>query len=152
MSASINIWSSIADIIGVLGFFGSVITYFCHDKKLKQQQKQINEYNLLELKKKEEESKKAYIIAEVEKPKNGIRYIYVHNKGKCVARNLIINTPRTDDVWGVQPKLPIKTNLSPDEKRKIEVYINSGQNELTLHYEWNDEYMIGNKRDQHLDL
>lgn len=48
-------------IISVLALIASVFTYLRHDKKLKEQERRINEYQLKQIEKEDLESKKAAI-------------------------------------------------------------------------------------------
>ena len=47
--------------ISILALTISIITYFKHDKKLKEQERKINEYQLKQLETESEEKKKAII-------------------------------------------------------------------------------------------
>ena len=54
-------------IISILALLASAFTYFKHDKKLKEQERKINEYQLKQIEKEDLESKKAAIRGNIVK-------------------------------------------------------------------------------------
>ena len=60
-------------IISVLALIASVFTYLRHDKKLKEQERRINEYQLKQIEKEDLESKKAAIRGNIVKGLKGGR-------------------------------------------------------------------------------
>ena len=60
-------------IISILALLASAFTYFKHDKKLKEQERKINEYQLKQIEKEDLESKKAAIRGNIVKGLKGKR-------------------------------------------------------------------------------
>ena len=74
-------------VISVLALIASVFTYLRHDKKLKEQERRINEYQLKQIEKEDLESKKAAIRGNIVKGLKGGRTLKVYNSGRATARN-----------------------------------------------------------------
>ena len=75
-------------IISVLALIASVFTYLRHDKKLKEQERRINAYQLKQIEKEDLESKKAAIRGNIVKGLKGGRTLKVYNSGRATARNI----------------------------------------------------------------
>lgn len=75
-------------IISVLALIASVFTYFMHDKKLKEQERRINEYQLKQIEKENLENKKAAIRGNIVKGLKSGRTLKVYNSGRATARNI----------------------------------------------------------------
>lgn len=73
----------ISTIIAFLALLLSFITYIVHDRKLKKQESQLNDYQLRLMARNEDENKKAIIRAKVDKPAGGRRTLYICNLGKA---------------------------------------------------------------------
>ncbi len=86
----------IALILSAIALIFTLFTYLRHDKKIKQQSKIINDYQLQKINAEIEEDKKADIGINVIRVKNGNRTIKVYNKGKCIARNVEVILPDID--------------------------------------------------------
>lgn len=80
-----NIETYISFLFSVLAIGGTCYTYFAHTKKLNAQQKQLNDYQLKQLKEEEEKKKKALIECNVIQNTNDIighlNEIQIINKG-----------------------------------------------------------------------
>ena len=83
-------------LLSVLALIASVFTYFKHDKKLKEQERKINEYQLKQIEKEDLESKKAAIRGNIVKGLKGGRTLKVYNSGCAIARNIRVEGL---DVW-----------------------------------------------------
>lgn len=77
-------------IISILALAASAFTYFKHDKKLKDQERKINEYQLKQIEKEDLDSKKAAIRGNIIKGLKGKRTLKVYNSGRAIARNIRI--------------------------------------------------------------
>ncbi len=131
----------------------SLVTYFEHDRKLKKQEKLLNDYNLRVMEQSEAENKKAVIRARVVKPSSGNRTLYIYNTGKVKARNLTVDLPNHDEILVSTPEFP-KTfeELLPDAYREFHLILLQGGEELTITYTWDDDFSKDNKESQTIDL
>ena len=82
-----EIWSL---ILAILALLFSALTYLKHEKKLNDQARMINEYQLKKIEKDDLESKKAAIRGNIVKGLKGNRTIKVYNSGRAIARNIRI--------------------------------------------------------------
>lgn len=144
---------TITIILSVLALLFSGFTYLAHDRKLKKQEKLLNDYQLRFLAQSEEENKKAVIRAKAVKYNGGNRTLYIYNTGKAKAFNVIVDMPNPSQVFSSNTKFPLKyAELLPDAPREVILYLCEGDNELTLNYTWDDDYQKENKESQTIDL
>lgn len=143
----------ISTVVAGLALVLSLLTYFKHDRKLKKQEKLLNDYNLRVMEQSEAENKKAVIRARVVKPSSGNRTLYICNTGKVKARNLTVDLPNHDEILVSNPEFP-KTfkELLPDASREFHLILLQGDEELTITYAWEDDFSKDNKESQTIDL
>lgn len=140
-------------IISGLALLFSGFTYFVHDRKLKNQERQLNDYQLRSLVHREEENMKAIIRAKAVKYSGGNRTLYIYNAGKAKARNVIVDLPKPDQVYSSNAEFPLKyCELLPDATREVVLFLCEGDDELTLNFTWDDDCQVGNKETQTIDL
>lgn len=140
-------------ILSVLALLFTGYTYFAHDKKLKEQERQLNDYQLRSLKLDEEENLKAVIRAKAVKMTGGKRTLYIYNAGKAKARNIIVEQLEKKQVYSSSHHFPLTYNeLLPEAFREVTLYLCEGDDELTLNYTWDDDYQTSNKESQTIDL
>ncbi len=143
----------ISVILAVLALTLSAYTYFAHDRRLKKQEQQLNEHQLRSLAQNEEENKKAVIRAKAVKYKSGNRTLYIYNEGKAKARNLKVVMPDAEQVFASRPNFPLSyEELLPGASREVLLHLSEGDDELTLSYEWADDFKRVNKESQTIDL
>lgn len=140
-------------IIATLALLFSIFTYVAHDRKLKNQEKLLNEYQLRALAQGEEDNKKAVIRAKALKIKNGQRTLLICNIGKAKARNVVVAMDKDDQVFATRPKMPVSySELLPDAPREIILHLTEGDDILTLNYTWDDDFGSNNQESQTIDL
>ena len=140
-------------IVAVLALVLSCYTFFAHDRRLKKQEKLLNEYQLRSLAQSEEDNKKAIIRAKAVKYKSGNRTLYICNEGKSKARNLKVEMPDAEQVYASRPDFPLNYDeLLPGAYREVTLLLSEGDDELTLNYEWEDDFCKDNKESQTIDL
>ena len=140
-------------ILAALALAFSCYTFFAHDRRLKNQEKLLNEYQLRSLVQNEEENKKAIIRAKAVKYTGGKRTLYIYNTGKSKARNLKVDMSEKGQVCASRPEFPqTYEELLPDASREVLLLLTVVDNLLTLTYEWDDDYSKGNKESQTIDL
>jgi len=125
--------------ISILALVFSFFTYIRHDKKIKQQSKLINQYQLEAILKEKEESKKAIIDATVINEPKGNRKIKVYNKGKCIARNVKVIIPEAEGYH-------VFINPSPMDLRPhgfmditLGAFLNNCPDTIEIAYNWSDD-------------
>lgn len=143
----------ISIILAVIAFVFSFVTYLVHDRRLKKQELLLNAYQLRSLSQEEEKSKRAVIRAKAVKLVSGQRKLYIGNVGNAVARNLRVDMLDNAQVIATRPNMPLTyAEVLPNATREITLMLTSGNDELTLSYEWEDEYSRENKESQTIDL
>ena len=143
----------ISIIVAILALVFSCYTFFAHDRRLKQQEKLINEYQLRSMLQSEEENKKAIIRAKSVKYTSGKRTLCIFNTGKAKARNLKVDMLDDEQVVASRPELPqTYEELLPDASREILLLLSEGDDEITLTFEWEDDFRNDNKESQTIDL
>lgn len=126
-------------IISAAALAVSLYTYFAHDRKLKQQERLINSYQLKQLQEEEQANKKADIRAEISQNTKGPRTLRIWNNGRAIARNIRLE--------GLNQVLLITINIFPCEilkpqdyrEVKFEAPFAGLSNSLTLKLIWDDE-------------
>ena len=143
----------ISIIIAALALAFSCYTFFAHDRRLKKQEQLLNEYQLRLMAQSEEENKKAIIRAKSVKYTGGKRTLYIYNTGKVKASNLKVDMIEDEQVIASKPNLPqTYEELLPDASREILLLLTEGDDEITLTFEWEDDFSKNNKESQTIDL
>ncbi len=140
-------------IISILALAASAFTYFKHDKKLKDQERKINEYQLKQIEKEDLESKKAAIRGNIVKNLKGNRTLKVYNNGRAIARNIRIEGlgveglfHRADDVFPYEL-------MNPQDYTEVNIMLfNNCAPTIKLKYIWDDESGENNEFEQVLTL
>lgn len=140
-------------ILAALAFALSCYIFFAHDRRLKKQERLLNDYQLRSLEQNVVDSKKAVIRAKAVKFTGGNRTLFIYNSGKAKARNLKVEMPNGDQIYASNPEFPLHyEELLPEASREVTLFLSEGDDVLTLSYEWEDDYSKENKEEQTLDL
>lgn len=140
-------------IISIAAILWSLITYFVHDRKIKQQEARINEYQLEKIKNEEEENKKALICGNIVKGSDELRILKIYNKGKATARNV--------DIQSLEPAIIRReyNNDLPCELIQPQDYIefrfyagHIPETKVKITFTWDDDFKSENERTQILPL
>lgn len=140
-------------LLSILALIASVFTYFKHDKKLKEQERKINEYQLKQIEKEDLESKKAAIRGNIVKGLKGGRTLKVYNSGRATARNIRVEGL---DVNGVIHRggdiFPYEL-MNPQDYTELTIHLVMGcPSTLKLKYIWDDEFGRDNEFEQVLTI
>lgn len=115
-----------------------------------------DEYMMLQIRKmkqEEEDRKKANIHAYIISGNKGSRTLYIENQGQSKASNIRISMPEPDQVTAIHPTIPCTIDkLHPGDHRNFRLLLCEGDEELTLTFEWEDEFSKENKESQTIDL
>lgn len=140
-------------IMSVCCIMGGLFMYFIHDKKLKRQELILNDLQIKQYKKTEDEEKQAQVRCKIQ-GNTGHRSIHFYNEGSSDARNVRVDI-LNDSLDGVI----IFGNLGPYELmsrndcRKVQIVIGEEQTLLLrLRITWDDDYANNRSIEQHLQL
>lgn len=140
-------------IISVLALIASVFTYLRHDKKLKEQERKINEYQLKQIEKEDLESKKAAIRGNIVKGLKGERTLKIFNSGRATARNIRIDGLDVDGVFYMPQDLFPYELMNPQDYAELTLHLTYGcPSTIKLKYIWDDEYGDNNEFEQVLTI
>lgn len=135
-------------IISIAAILWSLITYFVHDRKIKQQEARINEYQLEKIKNEEEENKKALIRGDVLRKDKGLHMLKISNQGKAIAKNvnMKISDPQVIEIY--DNKMPCEF-MHPQDCIELRFYIvKTPVTTVKITFTWDDDFKSGNERTQ----
>lgn len=146
-----DLWSL---VISILALIASCFTYFKHDKKLKEQERKINEYQLKQIEAEVEESKKAVIRGNIVKGEKGsARILKVYNSGRATARNIRVEGLEVNGVIHRSYDIFPYELMNPQDYTELTIYIAMGYPPtIKLKYIWDDESGVNNEFEQVLTL
>ncbi len=141
-------------VISILALAASVYTYFKHDKKLKDQERKINEYQLKQIEKENLNSKKAAIRGNIVKGiKMSNRTLKVYNSGRAIARNIRIEGMNVRGVFHRADEFLPYELMNPQDYTEISIHLAVGHPaKIKLKYIWDDESGKNNEFEQVLTL
>lgn len=140
-------------IISIAAILWSLVTYFVHDRKIKQQEARINEYQLEKIKNEEEENKKALICGNIVKGSNGLRILKIYNKGKAIARNVDIQLSDPEAINIYSNKVLPYEFMHPQDSLDFRFYIvKIPETTVKITFTWDDDFKSENERTQILPL
>ena len=140
-----------AIIISLLALVFTIVTYFCHEMKLKMQTEVLNSYQIeiYELQKKEK--KQAFIETKLLKMNNGTRTIRIYNSGMSEARKVQVIIPEIDSIKILSELAPI--DLKPNQSFDISIALTINYpNILELEFNWQDDFRKSNVETQAIQL
>ena len=138
-------------IISILAIGLSLYTYFKHDIKIKKQDKLLKDYQLEKIEKEKVEEKRATIEANVISESESKKTIKVYNKGKCVAREVIVNIPNSERYEILNYPFPI--DIRPHNGINVKLVVFSGApDKVDISFTWKDNYSDANSDSQTIQL
>ena len=140
-------------LLSVLALIASVFTYFRHDKKLKEQERKINEYQLKQIEKEDIESKKATIRGNIIQGFNGKRTLKVYNSGRAAAHNIRVYGLNVEGVICRDDEIFPYELMNPQDYTELTIHLVMGcPSTVKLKYIWDDEYGDNNEFEQVLTI
>lgn len=140
-------------IISVLALIASIFTYFMHDKKLKEQERRINEYQLKQIEKEDLENKKAAIRGNIVKGLKGGRTLKIYNSGRAAARNIRVEGLDVNGLIHRAAELFPYELMNPQDYTEVTIHLVIGcPSTIKLKYVWDDEYGDNNNFEQVLTI
>ena len=140
-------------IISVLALIASIFTYFMHDKKLKEQERKINEYQLKQIEKENLENKKAAIRGNIVKGLKGGRTLKVYNSGRATARNIRVEGLDVNGIFYMRRDIFPYELMNPQDYTELTMHLTYGcPSTIKLKYIWDDEFGDNNEFEQVLTI
>ena len=138
-------------VISLLAFGLSLYTYVIHDRKIKEQDKLINQFTLEKFEKEAELDKKAVVEAKITRGVKNKRTIKIYNRGRAIAKNVVVKFPGN-------PSLNIRDYISPidiNPQSSMDIYVSvhfGSPSTLQVDYEWEDGVKVDNRGSQVIQL
>lgn len=133
---------------GCLGIAGSIFVYFHSDRKLKAQQKVLNELQLELLSEERADKKKAHLNVTCQKHGPGSYDLVIANSGKSAANN--VNIKILTPIFGITPGNDTQDyqSIAPQGvRRNIRLHkTTSDPDEFEIEISWDDEFKINNTK------
>lgn len=143
------------DVVSGFSFFFSLVAigltiwvYCRHDKRLKEQDAKINDYQLKKFEAEEEENKQAKVRASLIKGNEGKRTLKVFNSGKSAARNICVDFLEDSDKGVVIASFPYPfelLNTHDNFEINIHTYIGGSTDLLKVSLTWEDDSSLKNE-------
>lgn len=138
-------------VISIIALLLALFTYFKHDLKIKKQAALINKYQIEKIEKEKTGEKKAVIEANVIKGNKGTRQLKIYNKGKSIAKNVIVTIPNIDGFQVINNPCPI--DIKPQNGIEISLIVFMGSPEkIDIEYKWSDDFSDINNDKQTIQL
>lgn len=139
--------------LSILATIGSLYTYIAHTRRLNSQQKQINDYQLKQLKEEEAEKKKALIQCyNIAIPGTQMDILHIRNIGSAIAYNVDFDIDEDDVQFNMSDELFPYPKLLPGQSIEIRYYNGSNNEHQTITFTWDDDFKKGESIDQVLNL
>lgn len=139
-------------VLSILAIIGTTFTYFKHDRKIKDQEKLINDHHLKKIKEEELSFMQADVRATLMKGNKGHRILRVYNKGQATAKNVrLIIKDEPDYLYSTNPfPFPV---LNEHENVDLNIHLHMGSpDNISFEILWDDESATDNKHSQIVQL
>lgn len=135
--------------LSVIAIIASAFTYFKHDKKLKEQEHNINAYQLKQIADSEVELKKAYITGTTHRDHQNAIILTIKNSGKARAHNIRIIGLDEGKYCFYGPDILPYEFLNPGDTFELKFTANlaSSYKEKVIYY-WDDDFTDNNHLEQ----
>lgn len=138
-------------VISIIALLLALFTYFKHDLKNKKQAALINKYQIEKIEKEKTGEKKAVIETNVIKGNKGTRQLKIYNKGKSIAKNVIVTIPNIDGFQVTNNPCPI--DIKPQNGIEISLIVFMGSpDKIDVEYNWSDDFSDINNDKQTIQL
>ena len=145
-------WKDPSFILSIIAILGTAFTYFKHERKIKAQEKLINDYQLDKIEEEKIQRKQAVIRASLIKGNKGQRILRVYNKGKATAKNIRLVIKDEPDYYYASNPFPFPA-LNEGENVDLNIFLHMGSpNNISFEILWNDEYSDDNVHRQTIQL
>lgn len=138
-------------VISIIALLLALFTYFKHDLKIKKQAALINKYQIEKIEKEKTGEKKAVIEANVIKGNKGTRQLKIYNKGKSIAKNVIVTIPNIDGFQVINNPCPIDIKPLNGIEISLILFMDS-PDKIDIEYNWSDGFSDINNDKQTIQL
>lgn len=139
-------------ILSIVALLGAFLTYLYHDRKIKKQEKLLNDYQLKKIETEEIENKKAQIKGNIIIGDRGSCSFIIFNSGKSTAHNIRIEIlSKLDGIINFE-FVPYEM-LNPQERTQTRFFLTERHVQtLKVKYIWNDDFKQDNEFIQVLSI
>lgn len=132
-------------MLSVLAILGSIFTYFYHDRKIKMQEKRLNDYQLKKYELEDVENQKAQIKGNLIKTTEANRSLIIFNAGKSTAHNIRLEL--LSELQGIIDfEFKPFEMLNPQEKTETKFFLATGHAKtIKVKYVWDDNFKKNNE-------
>ena len=143
-------------VFSICSILGGLFMYSHHDKKIKKQEQLLNDLQIKQYKKMEEQEKQAKVECSIINSGNGSQTIYFYNSGMSDARNVRIEIIDEDKLQGVLLTSnwgPYNLITSGNGKREECIFLCEDHTDiLDLRIIWDDDFETNRNIIQSLQL
>jgi len=139
-------------IVAAMALMGTIFTYFKHDKKIKAQEKLINDYQLGKIEEEKIQRMQAEVRASIIVGSKGLRTLRVYNKGKASAKNVrLIIHDEPECLYSLNPfPFPL---LNEHENVDLNIHLHMGSpDNISFELLWDDAFKMNNSHLQTVQL
>lgn len=131
-------------IFSICGIIGGLFMYYRHDKIIKKQEKFLNDLQIKQIKKAEEQQLQARVECNIIRGERGVRRIRFYNSGQADARNVrieIVNESTLKGVEFLETWGPYDLITSHNGYREESMFLCVGHTDtLQLRIIWDDDF------------
>jgi len=139
-------------ILSILAILGSIFTYLIHDRKIKAQEKILNDYQIAKINEEKILKQKAIISASLLPKIKHYKTLRIYNKGQATAKNIRLILDIDYPYLFSSNPLPYEF-LNPGENIDLRIPITKETpNEISFRILWDDNYEIDNSHPQIIQL
>lgn len=138
----------------LLAIILTIVMYYKHDKRLKEQEAKLNAYQIKKIEEEEFDNRKAQVRGNIIKGDKGRRDIRIYNTGKAPAKNIYITFLDKTDENMIIMKYPSPyefLNIGDHFDIIVHLYIGS-PDILKMKLIWEDDFSSQNEHLQHFKL
>ena len=131
-------------IFSICGIIGGLFMYYRHDKRIKKQEKLLNDFQIKQYKKAEEQEKQAKVECSIINVDKGTRKVRFYNSGLADAHNVrveVLNSSNLDRIvfFGIWGPYDLITSRNGSREEKIMLY-EGHPDVLKLRIMWDDDF------------
>lgn len=139
-------------VLSILAILGSIFTYIKHDRKIKAQEKILNDYQIEKINEEKILKQKAFISAYLLPKIQHYRTLRFFNKGQASATNIRLMLDKDYPYLFSSNPFPYKC-LNPGENIDLRIPITKETpNDISFKIIWDDPFDMGNFQEQFLHL
>lgn len=139
-------------LIALSSLFLSLVKYNKHEKRLNEQQKTINQYQLRKIQEEEACKKKALIKGNIVRDSKGSVVLKIFNSGESNANNVRVEILSSKEGLLFNDIKPIEL-INPHRSFDFHIFLCEGHaSSIKLCYTWDDDFANRNTNEEHLQI